>query len=84
MENIRVRDLKKIIKNMDDDALIVISIDPEGNAYRPIVDHSPQYSYDENSQEIGLTSIDESMKLAGYTEDEVMEGGEPCLLLWPR
>ena len=84
MENVRVRDLKKLLANVDDDALIVISIDPEGNAYRPIVDHTLGYNYDEANMEVGPAAIsDEDKMRLGYTDEDVVDG-EACLLLWPR
>jgi hypothetical protein len=85
-EKLTVGALKKALKGVSNDTVIVIAIDPEGNAYRAIEDATSGYSFDEQTTgfgEIGLTELDETLKLAGYSEDDVMEGGVPCLLLWP-
>ena len=84
MENLTVGALKELLKGVSDETLIVAAIDPEGNAYRPLADHTLGYNYDEDSMEIGLTSLDEDAEGAGFSEDDVMEGGEPCIIFWPK
>jgi hypothetical protein len=84
MENLTVGALKKLIKGISDDTLIVAAIDPEGNAYRPIVDHTLGFNYDEANMDVGPAEIsDEDKMRLGYTDEDVVEG-EACLLLWPR
>ncbi len=74
IKKVTVGDLKEVLKEVPDDTLIIMAIDPEGNAFRPLEDHSLDYNYDEKNEDI--------------TEDEV-EGPmgtftEPCIVLWPK
>ena len=84
MENITVGALKKLVKGLSDDTLVVIAVDPEGNRFRPLVDHTLGLNYDEDSMDVGPAEVSEADKMRlGYTDEDVVEG-EACILLWPR
>ena len=84
MYNMTVKDLRKLLKGLPGDTIIVAASDPEANSYRPIVRGDLGFNFDEDSGDIGLAGLDDAMKLRlGLTEDDVMESGESCLLLWP-
>jgi hypothetical protein len=84
MENITVGALKKLVKGLSDDTLVVIAVDPEGNSFRPVVDHTLGLSYDEDSMDVGLAEVSEADKRLGYTDEDIVVDGEACILLWPR
>jgi hypothetical protein len=77
------KDLRKLLKGVPDDALVVLSSDPEGNRYRLLQDVDKGYNFDETNLVVGLTEIDAHLREAGYSDDDVIEG-ERCIILWPR
>lgn len=85
-QKLTVGELKKRLKGVPNDTLVVTAIDPEGNAFRAIEEALSGYNFDEQNTgigEVGPSELDETLKQSGYTEEDIMEGGEPCILLWP-
>jgi hypothetical protein len=83
-EDLTVGALKKLLKGISDDTIIVAATDPEGNSYRPVIDHTLGLNYDDANMVVGPAEItDEDKMRLGYTDEDVVEG-EACLLLWPR
>jgi hypothetical protein len=41
----KVNDLKKILEQMPDDALVVLAQDAEGNAFSPVASHNTNMKY---------------------------------------
>lgn len=72
----KVKNLIKLLKDIDQEAIIILSRDPEGNAFRPISCIESGLKYDRG--EIGLAKLEN-----GYTIDDVVEGGYPAVVLWP-
>ena len=75
-----VRELIEILSSMDPDRIIVLSDDDEGNGYRPAHCISDNCAYKDH--EIGMESLSEKDRRAGYTEEDIMSDGHPCVVLW--
>ena len=82
-----VGELRKRIKGVPDDALVVTAVDPEGNAYRAIEEAVHGFSFDEQRTgvgDVGLTKPDATgLDPSELEHEDFIEGGEPCVLLWP-
>jgi len=78
---ITVKDLKKLLENVDDDRIVVLSSDPEGNSYSPFRE-SGEFSYDEYQGEVGLEELTKELIEDGYSENDLLNG-QPALVLYP-
>ena len=74
---ITVAQLKKMLNQHDDNDIVVLSSDAEGNNYNLFVDTSPvdYYRWDLQNHEI-ISAEDE------LTEDDLKKY-PPCVILWP-
>ena len=75
-----VRELIKQLKGFDGDLLVVISRDSEGNGF-VASDRIGFGAYRDGK--VGLERLTEQDKAKGYTEDDVIKDGKPCIVLWP-
>jgi hypothetical protein len=82
-----VKELKEILSMCNDDDVIVMSIDSEGNCYHPLSSdgvNTSDYNWDgEYNGEIGLRVLTPELELSGYTEDDILEDGTACVVFWP-
>lgn len=80
----KVHELMDLLKFAEPDAEVVLSRDPEGNGYMELgsVEVST-YNWDDSEAEIGLRKLTEEFKRHGFGEEDVMEDGVSCVVLWP-
>ena len=76
-----VKELIKELKKLDQNRLVVISSDEEGNSFNEFYSLSTA-SYDKEAKEIGLEELTDEDIAVGYEEEDVKEG-VPCVVLWP-
>lgn len=77
-----VKDLKAILRECDDDEVVVVASDPEGNSYHEL-DGAWSAAWDPEEREIGLREITDADRKEGYSEEDVLEG-PPALVLVPK
>ncbi len=77
----KVKKLRKLLRSADPNAIVVLSIDPEGNGYSPLDLGTGGMRYEDH--EIGYEELTDDLKGKGYSTDDVMTGGKPCFVLWP-
>lgn len=65
-----VRELRNLLDDLDDDAMVVLASDSEGNSYRPLTE------YNHHDYFVQLEDYE-------YVLKEVKDGDKPCLVLWP-
>jgi len=70
----KVKDLKIALENLDDNVIVVLTSDSEGKSFSPLSRISTQYKY---------TELADGEDLKDYTEDQIFEKGEDCIMLWP-
>ena len=75
-----VGELIEQLKDYNPKRLVVMSRDPEGNGYGPLAAIATAAFA---NREIGEEKLTEEMIKRGYTEEDVMEDGEPALVFWP-
>lgn len=93
----KVKDLIKVLKELPEDAIVVLSSDEEGNSYSPLASYNTNYMYIPDSDwsgEIKIKELTPELIKHGYTEEEVYgyteydddepdTNGIPALVLWP-
>jgi hypothetical protein len=80
----RVKELKKLLENIDNERIVIMSTDCEGNSYSPLdtIDDSSTYLAEtELWGELGIEKLTPELRKLGYSEDEI--GGEKALVLYP-
>lgn len=75
----KVKDFIKKFGN-DPERIIVLASDAEGNSYSVL---GGGYEYTYKDGEIGLEKLTEKDKKAGYSEEDVLEGGKKAIVLFP-
>lgn len=80
----KVKELRKILKNYPDDMIIVMSSDPEGNSFSPLFDTSVNMYLAEGVWYGSIYVMNGDIGTLGYTEeDRAPEEAVPALVLWP-
>jgi hypothetical protein len=81
-----VKELREALEGYDDDRIVVMSRDEEGNGFSPLYEiGTSSYVSDGGSYgEIGLEPEDltDEMRAKGYSEEDVKEG-QKAIVLWP-
>jgi len=81
----RVKELKELLKSVDDDRIVVMSRDGEGNGFSPLGDLDDESTYLADSTwsgDCGIEKLTPELKKQGFTEEDI-NGGEKALVLWP-
>ena len=84
-EYITVKGLIKLLAGHDQDRIVVLSGDGEGNDFSPLDEAAPAAYRAESScrGEIGLERLTPELEDQGYDDEDVIDG-VPALVLWPR
>ena len=77
----KVRQLIAKLTELPGDTLVVMAMDQEGNAMNVLEDVADNNRYDDG--ETGLDRLTPELVEEGYEEGDLMEGGVPCVVLWP-
>ena len=79
--------IEELSKLENQDRIVVMSRDAEGNGYSPLycLSHAAYQAESTWSGEIGLepNDLDDEAREEGYTEDDVLEDGVPAPVLYP-
>lgn len=75
-----VASLVRILSELDQHRVVVLQRDPEGNGYGLMYDF--WYGAMDSSGNVGLDELDETAKLSGYNEEDLVQG-TPVLVLTP-
>ena len=81
----KVKELKKLLEKVDDDYIVIMAKDAEGNGFSPLAELGDSYCYLANSTwsgEIGFKTLTLELIKEGYSEEDIIDG-EPALVLWP-
>ena len=82
-----VQDLIEVLEQMDPTAMVIISRDPEGNAYAPIEDYGEgqfDTKFSEYYEQEEEFSYDDSESPDAEADDyESPKGAVPAVVLWP-
>jgi hypothetical protein len=78
-----VRELIEQLKDVAPDHLVVLSRDEEGNGYGELDDVETGMRFDPEWGQTGYEELTDELRENGYSEDDVMKGGLPCVVLFP-
>ena len=81
----KVKELKKLLEKVDDERIVILQKDGEGNGYSPLycIDDESVYQADSTwSGEVKYEKLTAELKKQGYSEEDCGEG-EPALILCP-
>lgn len=81
-----VKKLIKELKKCDQDRIVILSSDSEGNRFSPVYElcKSAYRDGDSSDGEVGLEKLTDELKKAGYSKEDVMTDGVPAIVLYPR
>lgn len=79
----KIRQLIAELEKLDPELEVIVSTDSEGNGFDEMRVISPGYNYNPQDREIGISELTEEDINSGYTDEDVMEDGVPCVVLWP-
>lgn len=81
----KVRDLIAALRQCDEDSIVVMASDSEGNSYSPLAGVSTAKYRAETtwSGEVGLAELTDADREQGYSEEDVIEDGEFAVVLEP-
>lgn len=79
--------IKKLQKVKNQKSIVLLSSDPEGNCFSKIsdIDSSPSLvcKVEYGQAEIGHSELSKEELEVGYTEEDTMKDGKPCIILYP-
>jgi hypothetical protein len=83
-----VKELKKLLENVDDNRIVILQKDGEGNGYSPLecIDDESNYRADSTwSGEVGYQKLTPELIKQGYSDEDILsgDGAVPALILVP-
>ncbi len=80
----KVKELIDILKECDPNHIVLVSEDPEGNGYMAVSDISTDMVCTGTYRfEIGYKRLTPELVAAGYSEEDILEDGKDCVIIWP-
>ena len=81
----KVSELIEELKKFDQDAIVILQKDAEGNGYSPLDDvdqagYTPESTW---SGEVQPKVLTPELEKAGWTEEDINPDGEDCVVLAP-
>jgi len=78
----KIKELVEILQSFDQDGIVMMASDPEGNKYSALDTYWDGAS--DGEKEVGLWELTEEDKANGFTEDDILEEGKRCIVLCPQ
>lgn len=80
-----VKELIAELSRLEQDRIVVMSKDSEGNSYSPLADigRSAYIAETTWNGSIGIEKLTAKLKAKGYTKEDVISDGQPAVVLWP-
>lgn len=81
----KVSELIVHLERLDQNAVIILQKDAEGNGYSPL-SGLEDAGYTAESTWSGVVrprALTKELEEAGFSEEDIEEDGEPCVVLWP-
>jgi hypothetical protein len=77
---ITVAELIKALRQMEPDLIVVLSRDPEGNGFSVLRTAALDVYKD---GQLGIEELTPALRKLGYTDEDVLKGGQKAVVLWP-
>jgi len=81
-----VKELKILLSKCDDNDLVILSSDSEGNNYSPLSEDCDECVYEAESKwsgRSGLRELTDELISQGYSEEDLCENGVNSICLYP-
>lgn len=81
----KVKELKKLLESVDENRIVILQKDAEGNGYSPLsgVDDNCKYNPDSTwSGEVGIEKLTPELKKKGFSTEDIGRG-KKALVLFP-
>lgn len=78
----KVKELIRRLKTLEQDREVILSRDEEGNGFELLRSIEPCL-YDADERQSSIEELTDEMRTLGYSEDDVLENGIPAVCLWP-
>ena len=82
----KVKELIEMLQKENQEAIVVMSSDGEGNSYSPVADIGDVDRYKAHSTwsgEVGYSKLTPKMKEDAYSEEDLLTDGEPAVVIFP-
>jgi len=82
----KVKELIRLLKQEDQEKLVIMSSDGEGNSFSPLADFGDTdyyLAYSTWSGEIGYSKLTEKQKAEGYGDGDILAKGVLALVIYP-
>lgn len=80
----KIKDLKVFLDRYDPELEVIVSGDGEGNSYDILRSIDTGRFEDEYySIRIGLEKLTPELEEQGFSDDDVLTNGKPCIILYP-
>lgn len=77
----KIKDLIEQLQKLDPELLVVLSKDEEGNGYSELAYIEPNSRFSEG--EVSPNILTEELDEEGWSEEDFLDDGIPCVILWP-
>ena len=81
----KVKDLINQLQKLDQESIVVLSRDPEGNGFNPLEDVESSMFHEE-WEEVRLKELTPELEEQGYSDEDLgleEDGFIPAVVLWP-
>ncbi len=76
----KVKELVKILENLDPETEVVLQGDAEGNSYMSLYSYW-EGAFNEEDAEAGYLKMTDKLIKEGYDEEDIIDG-KPAIFLW--
>jgi len=77
-----VQELIEILQGVEDkEREVVVSMDEEGNGFRPVHQIDANSLFDPTENEVGIETLTPELREQGYCEED-LGCGTPCIVIW--
>lgn len=84
MKQMKIRELLKVLTELNPELDVLVSSDKEGNSYSLLEDAElMRYIEGDDGVEVFIAGLSEELREEGYTEEDIRLDATPCLVLWP-
>ena len=77
-----VKELRKLLESVDDNRIVILAGDEEGNDFYPLTEVDTHSLYDKEYREAGIEELTPELEEQGFGPEDVGEG-VPAIVLWP-
>lgn len=78
-----VKELMATLSTLDQDAVVIMQKDPEGNGYSPCSGIGGNGAWNKSDHEYGYATLTANLEKSGFTKEDIVNG-VPAVVMWPE